>query len=189
MVANHMISDQAQRSFELMFKKAVLANLRSENDECEISSVGDLLQCDAQEFSVLTITSPLFRFLVIFHFSNDETTQSYFTRQSEFGVMQAVDKTLFYDAFLEFCNLCCGSMNRELHNFYTYLGMSTPYVLLKESSKFISELNPGHIGYQKIIINQSVVLYATLCVCEYGEVDFKTDMSNAEVYTSELELF
>jgi len=92
-------------------------------------------------------------------------------------------------ATLEFCNVCCGTMNREFLKYYPYLGMSTPYVLLKASTDFISVLNPGYVNHFRIVINDSVVLHATLCICNFGCVDFKEDASIIEEDTGELELF
>lgn len=165
-----------------------MSNLVSIDDDCQIKP-SDLTEADEKEFAVLTVSSPIFRFMVIFHFSINEYTQSYFTKQTVTSTLMLLDNAVCHDAFLEFCNLCCGSMNREFLKFYPYLGMSTPYVLMKECSSHISVLEPGYLNNYKIIINQSLILHATLCVCDYGDVDFKVDTNDLIEDTGELELF
>jgi len=183
-----MISAQAQSGFDHIFKKAVLANISSSNDDnCEIEAIDNLEGINEDEFVVLTISSTFFRFLTLFHFnSNDDATRNYFLRNVN---REAGDNSAFLDAFQEVCNICCGVMNRELHKSYLFLGMSTPYVLLRQCVPFVSALNPGYVKHYKITINHSLALHATLCICDYDVVDFTVDTSADEDTTGELELF
>ncbi|MGZ5576488.1 MAG: hypothetical protein ACXWEV_06365 [Methylobacter sp.] len=184
-----MISEQAQSGFDHIFKKAMLANIAASSDDiCEIESVNDPEEINEDEFSVLTISSTSFRFVTLFHFNSNAATESYFIKSSSHHA-EAGDNSAFRDAFQEFCNICCGAMNRELHKSYHFLGMSTPYVLLRQCSSFIQALDPGYVKHYRITINHSLVLHATLCVCDYGAVDFKVDTSEDEDNTGELELF
>lgn len=178
-----MISEQAKSGFDQIFEKALTANVAAEF--CEIVAIKDPREIKEGQFSVLTISSPFFKLLTLFHFDCDQDTGSYFVKNAE-----ADDNAACRDAFLEFCNICCGTMNRELHKSFHFLGMSTPYVLLNHSSRFISALEPGYIRHFRITLNASLVLHATLCVCDYGLVDFAmADTSEEEVETGELELF
>jgi hypothetical protein len=182
-----MISEQAQSGFDHIFKKAVLANISSSADDfCEIEPVDNLEGINKDEFAVLTISSTFFRFLVLFHFNSNDATKNHFVKNSN---LEVEDNSTFRDAFQEFCNICCGVMNRELHKNYHFLGMSTPYMLLHRCSSFISALNPGYVKHFRITINNSLTLHATLCVCDYDVVDFKADTGEDEDDTGELELF
>ncbi len=182
-----MISEQAQNGFDYIFEKAVLANISSSAENlCEIKPVHDIEGISEDEFAVLTISSTFFRFLILFHFKSDDATRNYFVKSSN---LEVADNSAFRDAFQEFCNICCGAMNRELHKNYHFLGMSTPYVLLRQCSPFISALDPGYVKHYSITINNSLMLHATLCVCDYDDVDFKVDTSEDEDNTGELELF
>ncbi|MDO9104965.1 MAG: hypothetical protein Q7U57_08385 [Methylovulum sp.] len=184
-----MISGQAKSSFDHLFEKSVMANIvASTDDSCEIQPIGDPEEISEDEFVVLTISSPFFRVMACFHFSNDNSTVSHFAKRSNLDA-EAIDNSAFRDAFLEFCNICCGTIQRDLHKHYQYLGMSTPYVLLKTCLSFISTLEPGYVRHYRITINHSLVLHATLCVCDYGVVDFEVDTSAAIEDTGELELF
>lgn len=179
-----MISQQAKQGVEYIFLKAAKANLVLDaNDTCQIVPVGD---AEVKEFPektiiVLTISSFLFRMLIIIHINEDVATTDYFKGG-------ASDKPLV-DVVSEMGNMCCGAMNRELHRYFNHLGLSTPYVLSKASMAFLKELKPGHIAAYAITINDSVQMHVTLCLCENAPIDFTVDTSSAEEETGALELF
>lgn len=177
-----MISEQAKQSFDFIFKKSVLVNMpKSYDDVCDVISIKNEAEIVASEFSIITISSPFFRLFVILHFnSQSEKMKNYFSNK---------DNNSFLDAFLEFCNMCCGFMSRELQPHCGFLGMSTPYVLLNKSSAFIDDLHPNYVNSYKITISEEILLYGTICVCDYGIVDFKVDTTIVEEDTGELELF
>ena len=130
-----MISEQAQSSFNHLFKAAVMANFSvSDDDSCDIEPINGHEEITEAEFSVLTITSSSFRFLTLLHFESNEATINYFAKSS-IALNENNDNSVFLDAILEFCNMACGSMNRTLHNHYHFLGMSTPYVLTSSNSE------------------------------------------------------
>jgi len=184
-----MISEQAQNSFHHLFKAAVMANFSVSNDDsCDIEPINGHEEITEAEFSVLTITSSSFRFLTLLHFESNEATINYFAKSS-IALNENNDSSVFLDAILEFCNMACGSMNRTLHNHYHFLGMSTPYVLTRPSLDFISILDPGYVKHYRITINRYIVLHATLCICNYGTVDFTVDTTETEDSTGELEMF
>jgi len=184
-----MISEQAQRSFNHIFESAVMANFSdSSNDSCEIELINDPKEITETEFSVLTITSSSFRFLTLLHFDSNESTIKYFANSS-LEDSENTHNHEFIDRILEFCNMACGAMNRNLNAHYTYSGMSTPYVLSRPCLDFISALEPGYIKHFRITINLSLVLHATLCICNYGIVDFTVDTAKANEITGTIEIF
>jgi hypothetical protein len=187
-----MISEQAQSSFNHIFKSAVMSNFSdSYNNSCEIEPISDHKEITEAEFSVLTITSSSFRFLTLLHFDNNESTIKYFTNHSieEDGSDENHANNDFIDGLLEFCNLTCGAMNRNLHAHFSHSGMSTPYVLTRPCLDFVYDLDPGYIKHFRITINLSLVLHATLYICNYDVVDFAVDTSKADESTGNLELF
>ncbi len=184
-----MISEEAQSSFAHIFKSAVTTNFCDYyNAMCEIDVIDDHKEITEAEFSVLTITSTSFRFLTLLHFDTNESTIKYFANGSLTDQEHDNDNDAFLDQILEFCNLACGAMNRHLNDHYTYSGMSTPYVLTRPCLDFITDLNPGYIKHYRITINPSLILHATLCVCNFGNVDFSIDKSKADEITGELQM-
>ena len=178
------ISEQAKASVNHIFMKAAKANLiLSQDDVCDIETLQASKGQEMVEKNifVLTISSYLFRILVIFHVNDDKQTKNYFT--------QSDAERLYDEVFAELANLSCGAMNRDLGNYFPHLGLSTPYMLTCKCMPYLKELKPGHISQFKISINSSVLLHATICICAYTPFDFKVDMSAPEEETGGLELF
>jgi hypothetical protein len=131
---------------------------------------------------VLTISSIVFRLLLILHFDEDDTTRGYYLKD-------AADERPFQEVFLEICNLCCGAMNQELLRYFPDLGMSTPYVLNARCLPHLHELKPALLSSYSITLDGSVRLAATVCVCAHAPLDFVADTSVVEETSGELELF
>ncbi|MFM0740778.1 hypothetical protein PQQ51_26345 [Paraburkholderia xenovorans] len=179
-----MITAQAKDSFERIFRKAAQARLPVDSsDICEIVPLADACEGSTKDTQVvvLTISSIVFRLLLILHFDENDGTRGYY--------LQGDDERPFQEAFLEICNLCCGAMNQELLHYFPDLGMSTPYVLSARCLPHLHELKPGFVQSYAITLNGSAQLAATVCVCAYAPVDFVADMSAVEETSGELELF
>ena len=179
-----MITGNAKDSFERIFRKAAQARLpRDAGDTCEIVPLieaGTGATKDTQVV-VLTISSIVFRLLLILHFDENDSTRNYYLKEG--------DELPFQEAFLEICNLCCGAMNQELLHYFPDLGMSTPYVLSARCLGHLAELKPAFSSSYSITLNGSVQLAATVCVCAHAPIDFVADTSAVEETSGELELF
>ena len=180
-----MISAHAKDSFERIFRKAAQARLPLDSgDLCEIAPIADAsigVSKDTQVV-VLTISSIVFRLLLILHFDEDDSTRNYYLKD-------ATEERNFQEAFLEICNLCCGAMNQELLRYFPDLGMSTPYVLNARCLPHLHELKPALLSSYSITLDGSVRLAATVCVCAHAPLDFVADTSAVEETSGELELF
>ncbi|WP_144138993.1 hypothetical protein [Paraburkholderia sp. BCC1884] len=179
-----MITAHAKDSFERIFRKAAQARLPLDSaDLCEIEPLADASARSTRDTQVvvLTISSILFRLLLILHFDEDDSTRGYYLKDA--------DERPFEEAFLEICNLCCGAMNQELLLNFPDLGMSTPYVLEARCLAHLHELKPGLLSSYSVTLNGSVRLGATLCVCAHAPIDFVADTSVIEESSGELELF
>ncbi|RKR37303.1 hypothetical protein [Paraburkholderia sp. BL17N1] len=180
-----MISAHARDSFDRIFRKAAQARLPLDSgDLCEIAPIADAnidVSKDTQVV-VLTISSIVFRLLLILHFDEDDSTRSYYLKDS-------IEERDFQEAFLEICNLCCGAMNQELLRYFPDLGMSTPYVLNARCLPHLHELKPALLSSYSITLDAGVRLAATVCVCADAPLDFVADTSAVEETSGELELF
>lgn len=179
-----MISEQAKQGVNFLFTKAVKANLSVDPaDIVEVAQLPDAAFSDlpGNNIVVLTISSYLFRLLIIFHVNADRATEGYFTKSGS--------GRSFHEVFGEIGNLCVGAMNRDMGNHFLHLGMSTPYMLESRSLPFLNELKPGYIARHQIGINSDVSLHATLCLCAYAPIDFRVDTSAADEETGAIELF
>ena len=179
-----MITENVKHGVDFIFTKAAKANLcMSADDSVEITALptGKMIETPEKNIVVLTISSYLFRLLTIFHVNRDKGTEAYFTKGDS--------NAHFFEAVSELGNMCCGAMNRDLGNYFPHLGMSKPYVLDSKCLPFLKELKPNYVSQHNIVINGSLNLHATLCMCSYAPVDFRVDMSIAEEATGALEMF
>jgi hypothetical protein len=179
-----VITGHATDSFDRIFRKAAQARLPLDSgDTCEIAALAEAgtgVTKDTQVV-VLTISSIVFRLLLILHFDEDDSTRSYYLKET--------DERTFQEVFLEICNLCCGAMNQELLRYFPDLGMSTPYVLSARCLGHLRELKPAFLSSYSITLNGSAKLAATVCVCTHAPIDFVADMNAIEETSGELELF
>jgi hypothetical protein len=179
-----VISAHASDSFERIFRKAAQARLpMNPGDLCEIAPITDASAGATQntQVVVLTISSIVFRLLLILHFDEDDSTRRYYLKDA--------DEKPFQEAFLEICNLCCGAMNQTLLHYFPDLGMSTPYVLNAKCLPHLHELKPALLSSYSVTLNGGVQLAATVCVCADAPIDFVADTSAMEETSGELELF
>ncbi len=177
-----MISEQARRGIDHIFIKAARTRLALGcGDTCDIEPLGGVGEMPEKNIVVLTLSSILFRLLLIFHIDENPATRSYF-------VKDASDKSLA-EAFSELGNLCCGAMNRDLLSHFPDMGTSTPYLLSGRCASFLGELKPGYLSHFAITINGAVELHASICLCAYAPIDFVVDMRAVEEETGVLEMF
>ena len=179
-----MISEQAKQGLDVIFSKAARSSLAvGPGDVVEIVPLRAAQTIPASEscILVLTITSYVFRWLILFHINRDAITESYFTKNNpELGLDEVIG---------EIGNLCCGAVNRDLGKHFPHTGMSTPYLLKSECVSYLNELKPTHVSRLQIDINKSVQMHATLCFCAYAPIDFKAESKVVEEVTGELEFF
>jgi hypothetical protein len=182
-----MISAHSMENVELAFHKAIRGNLvRDTGDGCEIAAVqsGPVGKDFAHKLLLITISSFVFRLIVIFRIIDNPATRAYYLRADR---AQTLD-----EVFAEVANLCSGALNRELSVNFPHLAMSTPYTLSDECLAFLGELRPQHVARFGITINGSVQLQATLCMCcsrpvEVAAASAAADEADARI--GELELF
>lgn len=184
-----MISEAAQGSLDRLFKSAITRHVQERLEQgCHIGTVIERTEINAQEFALMTLSSSVFKCLGVFYLNENEEALRSFHRMSS-TTLESFGKLEFRDAFLEFCNLCFGTLNRDLHQYFPYLGMSTPYFLQQESAQFFHTLKPGFSKDYRIIIDSRLTLYASLHVCDYGGVDFTASYADTNEDTGALELF
>jgi CheY-specific phosphatase CheX len=184
-----MISNQARDGFDRLLTRALKASLTvSEEDAFEIAAVDHLDGLDASTIVVLTISSYLFRTIVMLHFSSDEATREHVARINKMAVEEMTEQS-FHDAIAECGNICCGIFNRDLGAIFPHIGMSTPNIIGSKCVAYLDMLNGGHIQHFAIDIAQQPLFHVSLCVCDYADLDFAVDANEESADTGELELF
>ncbi len=183
------MSEPAKTSLDRLFKMTLARHVSEISGQaCQVETLLDTSAITGQEFALITLSSSVFKCLNVFHLNYTERALQMFSSMSSRSA-SAFNQTQFRDAFLEFCNMCCGTMNRELHQYFPHLGMSTPYFLASDCIPFFRELKPGLEKNYRMTLDSGLVLHASLYVCDFGLVDFTASYQETTEQTGELEMF
>lgn len=188
MMPSERLSVAAREGFDRLLQQSLRASLVPPDSSADISVVEDDGQIDSRRMVVLTISSYLFRAMVMFHFSPDALTRAHFARLTRSNAAEMSEQG-FMDAIAESGNLCCGIFNRELGRFFPHLGMSTPNVIDRQCAAYLQRLNYAHLRHFAIDIPGSPRLWVSLCVSAYDHLDFTVSAQEQVESTGELELF
>ena len=177
-----MISSNAQDSFDRIFRKAARTRLALHaEDACHIAAAEPGDAKGGEQALILTISSMVFRLLLVLRFDDTESTRAYFKGEAS--------GRSFEEACLEIGNLCCGAVNQELLQVFPDLGMSTPYAVSARCVPYLEVLKPWYLAAYAVTINDAVRVAATVCVCAHAPLDFVADVSDEVETGGELELF
>lgn len=184
-----MISNSARNGFDHMLIQGIKSAMATQpEDSCEVSITPDLSEVKETKIVVLTISSYLFRLMVLIYFTPDHSTKALLARASRIAASDMSDQA-FIDAISERVNMCCGSLSRDLSRVFPHIGMSTPSIIDKECSSSLNVLNCAHIRHFKVDVNNSAHFHASICVSDYADLDFAVDVTIEDSSCGELELF
>ena len=184
-----MITERAKASFDRLLVSSLRSGMAVGGAGVRVGAVASLDQIREKKIVVLTVASYLFRAMVILYFKPDAATRAWFDRAAEEGAPALSDEA-FLDRVAECGNVCCGAFNRELGVFFPHVGMSTPDVLDKDCMRYADLLACSLTRHYEIALEGGPTMFATLCVADYGPVDFHVDATaEAAIDTGELELF
>ncbi|WP_076591430.1 chemotaxis protein CheX [Herminiimonas arsenitoxidans] len=183
-----MISTQAQDGFDHLLIRSLKASLPGSIENCDIGITSDVTGIEGQESVVLTVSSYLFRLMVMIHFKADATTMEYMARMNGMQV-EEMNQQSFHDALAEYGNLCCGILNRELGAFFPHIGMSTPNFIDGQCMSYIQMLNCSHVQHFVVGVDGAALFHVSLCVSAYADLDFEVTEDEENANTGELELF
>lgn len=185
-----MLSQSAKDGFDTLLMQSLKSSLAPTDAAVDVSVLEATAAeaIDERQMVVLTVSSYLFRLMVMFYFTPNAATRGHFARLNRLDEAEMSEQT-FMDAIAESGNLCCGILNRDLGNFFPHIGMSTPNVIDKQCAAYLQKLNCQHVQHFAIDIDQSPRFYATLCVSAYADIDFEVAADALGSDTGELELF
>lgn len=183
-----MISEQSRRNLELAFHQALRVNLvRGTGDDCDIVPVDceRLGDHPGDKRLFLTLSSFVFRLLVIFRIVQTPATVAYYAPGAA-AQSQALD-----EVFAEVANMCGGALSRQLSGSFPHLAMSTPHAVSGRCMAFLGDLKPQYLASYLVSINHTVQIQATLCLCCSApiEVALSAAATEAEQNVGELEFF
>ena len=184
-----MISQHAKDAFDYLVSTALKGALCAPSESpCEVEIITDTKAITEKKVFLLTVSSYLFRVMTLMYFTLDRQTKQHFAAISKVEPESMSDDD-FLDVIGECGNIFCGTLNRELAKHFPHLGMSTPNVLDRDCVDHLSELKAGYVQHFKIKVNDALTMHASLCVCDFADIDFTVDMTEVEESNGELELF
>jgi hypothetical protein len=184
-----MITERAKASFDRLLISSLRSGMPVGGASVSVEPVAALEKNKDKKIVILTVSSYLFRALAIIYFKPDAATRAYFNRNAEEGAPELSDEE-FYDRVSECGNVCVGALNRDLGPFFPHVGMSTPNIIDKDCMQYVDLLGCGLVKHYKVLLAGELTMHATLCVADYGLVDFHVDPAvEVEVDTGELEMF
>jgi hypothetical protein len=183
-----MITERAKTSFDRMMQASLKSGLPASGGVV-IEPMASLDKIKEKKIVILTVSSYLFRLMAIIYFKPDAATRAYFNRNAPEGAPALTDEE-FLDRISECGNVCCGSLNRDLGRHFPHVGMSTPNVIDKDCMRYVDLLGCGLVKHYRMQLDDGLSLYASLCVTDYGTVDFHVEqVAEEDVSTGELEMF
>ena len=184
-----MITERAKASFDRLLVSSLRSGMPVGGASVSVEPVAAIEKNKDKKIVILTVSSYLFRALAILYFKPDAATRAYFNRNAEEGAPDLSDEE-FYDRVSECGNVCVGALNRDLGPFFPHVGMSTPNIIDKDCMQYVDLLGCGLVKHYKVVLAGELTMHATLCVADYGLVDFHVDPAvEVEVDTGELEMF
>lgn len=184
-----MISANAKEGFDYMLTAAVKSSfLASPEDTCDVRVIEDTGDIKEKQVVILTVSSYLFRVLTLVHFTLNQPMKEHLASINRAPV-EGMETQDFLDVISECGNICCGALNRELGKFYPHIGMSTPNLLDRNCLDYLQTLHAGYVKHFEVRINDSITMHASLCVCDYADLDFVVDKTESTEENGELEMF
>ena len=184
-----MISERAKTSFDHLMVSSIKTSMPVDPASVMVEPMVSLDKIKEKKMVILTVSSYLFRAIVMLYFKPDAATRACFSSNA---AQDAAELSLedFYDRVAECGNACCGSINRSLGTEFPHVGMSTPNIIDKDCMRYADQLNCGFTRHYKITLEDSLTMYASLYVADYGTVDFYIDpVVEEDVGAGELEMF
>ncbi len=182
-----MISNSARDGFNHLLNQAIRSSI-SQDEMCDMSVMGDLARIEGEKIVIFTIASLLFRATLIIYFKPDEHAKSFFARVNKISPAEMTEQTLV-DAIAEYGNMCCGTLNRSLNQFFPNIGMSTPNFIDRRCSGFLNALDCSHIAHIQVNTNNDYRFHVSLGVSAYADLDFRVLPGQENDKVGELELF
>ena len=185
-----MITERAKTSFDRLLQAGLKSGLPAGDGPIAIEPVASLEKIKERKIVILTVSSYLFRLMAIVYFRPDAATRALFDSAAEEGAPPLGDQELL-DRIAECGNICCGTLNRDLGRHFPHVGMSTPNIIDTDCMRYVDLLGCGLVKHYRLRLGDELTMHASLCVTDYGTVDFHVEprLEEEEVSTGELEMF
>jgi hypothetical protein len=181
------IHKNAQLGFEQMITQALKAGIGAPDDQILVTTVPDDSESSEDKIVLLTVSSYLFRMIIMIYFTDDTSTRAHFARVYRTQPCEMKGQA-FLDAICECANMVVGTLNRDLATVFHSVGMSTPNIIDRNCAAYLATLNFGFARTFHATVNGEKSFHVTLGVTEFDDLDFTVEATSEES-TGELEMF
>jgi len=188
MLVNDEFKSELKHIFKSGYEEILLSG--TDADRWMIKDKSSLKNVDEAEFYVLTMSSQLFRIIVLLHFSISENTRAFVSEVLNIPANN-VDNDKFYDYLGEIGNSFLGSIKRDVGRFVPSLGMSTPNRLNKGCLKYLDILDSDFEAHAVAEFDDNELFYSSVYLIADEELNISTVRTNIEDETDsgDLEMF
>ena len=183
------LSARAIASLDGMAMNGLRVALAGRADEVtRLAAVPDLADVADTRAVMLSVALVECRMVLFIYFSPNDATRAHFAALHGKNLSE-LDEQAFLDALSECGNIACGTMNRDLGQVFTHLGMSTPALVDSQCARHLGLLRHAYPRHYALELNAHTVFHATLCICPYAPLDFSFESQVETASSGELEMF
>lgn len=186
-----MVNEDFKRELKHLFAQSLEEAQVSSENPWTVRETVDEKADQANEFFMLTISSQLFRVIILMHIAKSPDFEQYVMDVLKIG-NNVLESDKFYDFVGEVGNAICGSVKRELGKTVPSLGMSTPNRLNKDCLQYIKSQNVDYQAHGEVLINGEQLFAASLYLSADHDLEYdiqRTVPSEDDVASGELEFF
>lgn len=173
--------------FKTLRKEQVAIILKERWQALPVKDMSDIFEKD---YCMMTISSFNFRLLFSLHYHLDEKTRQYFL--SVFKDSSEINsEEKLHEYILEYTNMNCGALKRNLSNAFPFLGMSTPEKMQSDCLKHSLGMDYDYHIFVQTPLSESSSLYFGLLFFGDKGLLLEAPKEEEEEFTSEgeIELF
>lgn len=188
MLVNEEFKNEIKRTFRISFEESLIPG--TDSSLWQFKEKSNLNQLNAQEFYVLTMSSQLFRIVVLFHFTRRAESEAFVGDVLKVNANN-MNEDKFYDYLGEVGNAFLGSIKRDIGKLVPSLGMSTPNRLNKDCLKYMTTLNTNFESHAIAEFNGQELFYSSIYLVADQDLDIEVNKTQLEDETDsgELEMF
>lgn len=186
-----MVNENFKRELGHLLKMALEEAQISTANPWSVRESSDEKNKGMKELFMLTISSQLFRVVIIMHFSRTSDFEQVVIDVLKLNAT-TLDQDKFYDFVGEVGNSICGAIKRELGRTVPSLGMSTPNRLSTECLKYIKARPIDHQAHVEVLRDDHRLFSTSLYLFADHDLNYevKTVVKNEDdVASGELEFF
>ncbi|MCP5162136.1 MAG: hypothetical protein H6999_00300 [Hahellaceae bacterium] len=183
---NEDFKRELRRAFISGFEEALIAS-----SGWDVKEKSSTQMPEHEEFFMLTISSQLFRVVVVLHFTKN-TELEQFVVNSIKQPNKVLEEDKFYDFVGEVGNAFCGAIKREIGRTVPTLGMSTPNRLGHDCLQYVSGQKFEFDAHAEALFQSRALMFASVYLCADQNLNFEVKQSSAtenDVDSGELEFF